>query len=105
MHVPRFRKDREPHLERVLLARISQNVLTCPTARCFNRLDTVTDSGAAQPPLEHSYTYDANGNLERDPNKGITTTFNHLDLPKVVSHAAQNLDTLPPCTVQRPWCC
>lgn len=41
VHVPRFRKDRESHLERVLLARISQNVLTCPTARCFNRLDTV----------------------------------------------------------------
>jgi formylmethanofuran--tetrahydromethanopterin N-formyltransferase len=40
VHVPRFRKDREPHLERVLLARISQNVLTCPTARCFNRIDS-----------------------------------------------------------------
>ncbi len=40
VHVPRFRKDRIAHLERVLLARISQNVLTCPTARCFNRLDT-----------------------------------------------------------------
>jgi formylmethanofuran--tetrahydromethanopterin N-formyltransferase len=39
-HVPRFRKDRVEHLERVLLARISQNVLTCPTTRCFNRLDT-----------------------------------------------------------------
>lgn len=38
VHVPRFRKDRESHLEKVLLARISQNVLTCPTARCFNRL-------------------------------------------------------------------
>ena len=40
VHVPRFRKDREPHLEKVLLARIGQNVMTCPTARCFNRLDT-----------------------------------------------------------------
>ncbi|QDV25339.1 formylmethanofuran--tetrahydromethanopterin N-formyltransferase [Aureliella helgolandensis] len=40
VHVPRFRKDRETHLGKVLLARISQNVLTCPTARCFNRLDT-----------------------------------------------------------------
>lgn len=40
VHVPRFRKDRVEHLERVLLARISQNVLTCPTARCFNLLDT-----------------------------------------------------------------
>jgi formylmethanofuran--tetrahydromethanopterin N-formyltransferase len=39
-HVPRFRKDRVEHLERVLLARLSQNVLTCPTTRCFNRLDT-----------------------------------------------------------------
>src|SRR5262245_61637085 len=35
-HVPRFRKDRETHLEKVLLARVSQNVLTCPTTACFN---------------------------------------------------------------------
>jgi formylmethanofuran--tetrahydromethanopterin N-formyltransferase len=40
VHVPRFRKDRERHLEKVLLARIGQNVMTCPTARCFNLLDT-----------------------------------------------------------------
>lgn len=39
-HVPRFRKDRVEHLERVLLARISQNILTCPTTRCFNALET-----------------------------------------------------------------
>jgi len=39
-HVPRFRKDREKALERSLLVRISQNVLTCPTAACFNCLDT-----------------------------------------------------------------
>ncbi|QDV11522.1 Formyltransferase/hydrolase complex subunit D [Rosistilla oblonga] len=39
-HVPRFRKNREKHLERVMLARISQNVLTCPTARCFNQIDS-----------------------------------------------------------------
>ncbi len=39
VHVPRFRKDRQTHLERVLLARISQNVLTCPTARCFNHIE------------------------------------------------------------------
>jgi RHS repeat-associated protein len=29
-----------------------------------SRLSMVTDSGAAQPPLEHSYSYDANGSLE-----------------------------------------
>jgi formylmethanofuran--tetrahydromethanopterin N-formyltransferase len=39
-HVPRFRKDRREHLERVMLTRISQNVLTAPTARCFNRIDS-----------------------------------------------------------------
>jgi len=35
-HVPRFRKDRIESLERSLLVRISQNVLTCPTAACFS---------------------------------------------------------------------
>lgn len=35
-HVPRFRKDRVEALERALLVRLSQNVLTCPTASCFS---------------------------------------------------------------------
>ncbi len=39
-HLPRFRKDRVEALERSALVRISQNVLTCPTASCFNVLDT-----------------------------------------------------------------
>ena len=34
-HVPRFRKDRKKALEDALLARICQNVLTCPTTSCF----------------------------------------------------------------------
>jgi formylmethanofuran--tetrahydromethanopterin N-formyltransferase len=34
-HVPRFRKDRVEALERSLLVRLSQNVLTCATASCF----------------------------------------------------------------------
>src|SRR3954452_1594026 len=34
-HVPRFRKDRVEHLERVLIVRLSQNVLTCATAACY----------------------------------------------------------------------
>jgi formylmethanofuran--tetrahydromethanopterin N-formyltransferase len=41
-HVPRFRKDRAKALERALLVRLSQNVLTCPTAACFNQLDEPT---------------------------------------------------------------
>jgi formylmethanofuran--tetrahydromethanopterin N-formyltransferase len=39
-HVPRFRSDRVQALERSLLVRLSQNVLTCPTTACFNLLDT-----------------------------------------------------------------
>jgi formylmethanofuran--tetrahydromethanopterin N-formyltransferase len=41
-HVPRFRKDRAEALERSLLVRLSQNVLTCPTAACFSLLDEPT---------------------------------------------------------------
>ena len=37
-HVPRFHKDRLERLERSLLIRISQNVLTCPTSAAFNVL-------------------------------------------------------------------
>jgi len=37
-HIPRFHKDREQRLERSLLVRVSQNVLTCPTAAAFNVL-------------------------------------------------------------------
>ena len=41
LHVPRFRKDQAIRdLERAALVRISQNVLTCPTAACFNLLDS-----------------------------------------------------------------
>lgn len=35
LHVPRFWKHREQALEKALLHRVTQNVLTCPTARCF----------------------------------------------------------------------
>ena len=40
LHVPRFRKDRVKALEQSALVRISQNVLTCPTAACFNLIDS-----------------------------------------------------------------
>jgi len=42
LHVPRFRKDRVEALERAALVRISQNVLTCPTAACYNQIDSQT---------------------------------------------------------------
>src|SRR5262245_2174804 len=43
LHVPRFRKDRLEALEHAALVRISQNVMTCPTASCFNLIDSAED--------------------------------------------------------------
>lgn len=40
LHVPRFLKNRVAALERAALVRISQNILTCPTAACFNLIDS-----------------------------------------------------------------
>jgi formylmethanofuran--tetrahydromethanopterin N-formyltransferase len=40
LHVPRFWKDRKKRLEKSALVRISQNVLTCPTASCFNLVNS-----------------------------------------------------------------
>ncbi|HVK19546.1 MAG TPA: formylmethanofuran--tetrahydromethanopterin N-formyltransferase [Fimbriiglobus sp.] len=37
-HVPRFWKDRAQRLEKSVLVRVSQNVLTCPTTAAFNVL-------------------------------------------------------------------
>ncbi|MEP3383934.1 MAG: RHS repeat-associated core domain-containing protein, partial [Flavobacteriaceae bacterium] len=38
------------------------------------------------------YTYDANGNMTRDDNKGITSiTYNHLNLPQQVSFGGNNI--------------
>jgi formylmethanofuran--tetrahydromethanopterin N-formyltransferase len=37
-HVPRFWKDREARLERAIMIRVGQNVMTCPTTACFNVL-------------------------------------------------------------------
>lgn len=31
------------------------------------------------------YQYDDNGNMTRDPHKGITTEYNHLDLPSLIT--------------------
>lgn len=63
-----------------------------------NKLKKVTDtSGKIQgfndgANTTTEYTYDANGNMETDANKGITNiTYNHLNLPKVVTINNQNI--------------
>jgi formylmethanofuran--tetrahydromethanopterin N-formyltransferase len=64
-HVPRFRKDHVEALERSLLVRISQNILTCPTAACFSLLD-------AEPyfKLGRKIAYFGNGYQFRDVRHG-----------------------------------
>jgi formylmethanofuran--tetrahydromethanopterin N-formyltransferase len=64
-HVPRFRKDRVEALERSLLVRVSQNVLTCPTTACFNVL---TSEGHF--PLGRKLAYFGDGYQARDERFG-----------------------------------
>lgn len=56
-HVPRFHKDREARLERSLLVRVSQNVLTCPTTAAFN----VLPAGERWFPLGRKLAYFGDG--------------------------------------------
>ncbi|NNJ25195.1 formylmethanofuran--tetrahydromethanopterin N-formyltransferase [Alienimonas chondri] len=48
-HVPRFRKDREEALYQSLLKRVSQNVLTCPTASAFSPMAEDIAAGRSIP--------------------------------------------------------
>jgi formylmethanofuran--tetrahydromethanopterin N-formyltransferase len=60
LHVPRFRKDRVEALEKAALVRISQNILTCPTASCFNLVDAETSF-----PLGRNIAYFGDGFQQR----------------------------------------
>jgi formylmethanofuran--tetrahydromethanopterin N-formyltransferase len=64
-HIPRFRKDRVAALERSLLVRISQNVLTCATTACFN-VQTTGDHF----PLGRKLAYFGDGYQVRDERFG-----------------------------------
>jgi RHS repeat-associated protein len=52
----------------------------------MNRLKTITDGSTPMgfKPLAGAtdYIYDVNGNMTTDPHKGLTITYNHLNLPK-----------------------
>ena len=42
---------------------------------------------------EQEYVYDANGNMTKDDNKGISAiSYNHLNLPTKVTSAGKNID-------------
>jgi formylmethanofuran--tetrahydromethanopterin N-formyltransferase len=65
-HVPRFHKDREQRLERSVLVRVCQNVLTCPTTACFN----VLPSDERWFPLGRKLAYFGDGHQYRDERFG-----------------------------------
>ena len=65
-HVPRFWKDREQKLERSLLVRVSQNVLTCPTTAAFN----VLPSDEKWFPLGRKLAYFGDGHQFKDERFG-----------------------------------
>ncbi len=64
-----------------------------------NKLVRVTDGGDDYMGFRDAtntgddYTYDANGNMLTDLNKGISTpiTYNHLSLPEVISTGKNNV--------------
>lgn len=65
-HVPRFWKEREQKLERSLLVRVSQNVLTCPTTACFN----VLPADEKWFPLGRKVAYFGDGHQFKDERSG-----------------------------------
>ncbi len=65
-HVPRFWKEREAKLERALLVRVSQNVLTCPTTACFN----VLYASEKWFPLGRKVAYFGDGHQYKDERHG-----------------------------------
>ncbi len=68
-HVPRFRKDREQALYQSLLARVSQNVLTCPTAAAFSPMADDVAAGRSIP-LGRKIAYFGDGHEFEDRRHG-----------------------------------
>jgi RHS repeat-associated protein len=55
-----------------------------------NKIKTITDSGTTKgfkSGTGGDYIYDVNGNMTTDPHKGMTITYNHLNLPKMFTFA------------------
>ena len=68
-HVPRFRKDREEALYKSLLARVSQNILTCPTAAAFSPMGDEIAAGRSIP-LGRKIAYFGDGHEFEDRRHG-----------------------------------
>lgn len=54
-----------------------------------NQLASISDSGSEH--INGTFTYDGNGNMTSDSRKGITITYNYLDLPDTVKKGTSKL--------------
>ncbi len=54
-----------------------------------NQLISVSDAGSEN--ISGTFTYDGNGNMTSDSKKGITITYNYLDLPDTVKQGSSKL--------------
>ncbi len=66
--------------------------LTYTYTTASNLLESVADNGTAQGYKADAgiYTYDNNGNMENDPGKRVTVSYNYLNLPKNVQFDSDN---------------
>lgn len=58
-------------------------------ASTLNGYNDFKDNGSTSTTITE-YTYDGNGNMLTDANKGITVTYNHLNLPTKIQYANGN---------------
>ena len=65
------------------------NKLTYTYQTQGNQLASVSDAGSKH--ISGTYTYDGNGNMISDSRKGITITYNYLDLPDTVKQGTSKL--------------
>jgi len=65
------------------------NNLTYTYQPLGNQLANISDAGSQN--ITGTFTYDGNGNMTSDSRKGITITYNYLDLPDTVKQGASKL--------------
>jgi RHS repeat-associated protein len=65
------------------------NSLTYNYPSMSNQLQSITDGGAQN--ISGTFTYDGNGNMTSDSRKGITITYNNLNLPDTVKQGSSKL--------------
>lgn len=64
---------------------LTYNYQTSNTNKLLEIVDAADAANGYEKKNGDDYDYDANGNMTRDPQKGITIAYNHLDLPELIT--------------------